>query len=88
MFYAHFRTFTKKYFLTLSPTLLFFVQKMLSAFYACCIYSNALQIRFFFMESNIMSRVHPRSETKEWSNLGPYCWQYRLPKNIADERGT
>ena len=56
--------------LTLIPHYLF-VLKM-SAFYICCIYLSALQTRFFFMEtSNMNYQEQP----------GPYCLQYRLPKN-------
>ena len=53
--------------------LYFFVQKMLSVFYVCWIYSCILQTRFFHGSK----QYEPRSE--EQSDLGPYCLQYRLP---------
>ena len=40
--------------LTLILLVFFFVQEMLSAFYVCCIYSNALQTNFI-MEANTMN---------------------------------
>ena len=49
----------------------FFI-KMLSAFLVCCIHSHALQKRFF----------HGDNATGEQSDLGPYCLQYKLQKNI------
>ena len=54
--------------------LIFFVQKMLSVFYNCCIYSNALQTNFITEANNMNMR--------EQSDLGPYCLLYtwRLPK--------
>ena len=51
---------------------LFLVLKMLSAFYVCCIFSNALQTHFFLEANNIYH-----------DHLGPYYLQYRLPKNIS-----
>ena len=50
---------------------------MSSAFLICCIYSNALQTRFFhgdfFIEDNVMEKQ---------PNLGPYCLQYKLHNKI------
>ena len=60
--------------LTFSP-LLFLCPKMLSAFYVSCIYSSALKARFY----------HGSKHYEQWeqSGLGPYCLQYRQPKNIS-----
>ena len=56
----------------------FFVLKM-SAFYICCIYSNALQTKF----ENGIKHYEPRPKgvfvlLKEQSDLGPYCLQFKL----------
>ena len=59
--------------LTLIPRYLFILK--MSAFYICCIYSSALQTRFFFMETSNMN--------SDQEQPGPYCLQYRLPKNIS-----
>ena len=53
---------------------------MSPAVYVCCIYSNALQSNFFMEENNINP---DQTAPKEQSDLGPYCLQYRLPKNIS-----
>ena len=56
-------------------TTIVFVPKMLSAAY--------IQAHFrldFFMEANNMNR--DQTAPKAHSDLGPYCLQYRLPKNI------
>ena len=47
----------------------FFVLKMLSAYYICCIYLNALETTFI-MEANTINpdQTAPRAD---WSNLGP-----------------
>ena len=50
-----------------------FCLKMLSAFLVCCINSNVLQPKFFFMEDNV---------TEEQSGMGPYCLKYKLHKKI------
>ena len=51
----------------------------MSAFYVCCIYSSALQTEFYYeAEANT---INP-DPFWEQSNLGPYCLQYRRPKNI------
>ena len=50
-----------------------FVLKMLSAFYVCCIYSCALQTRFYHGSKHY---------EQEQSDLGPICLQQRLSKNI------
>ena len=51
---------------------IFFVVKMLSAFYVCCKYSSAFQT--FFPWSK---HYNPRSDK---SDLGPYCLQFGLPR--------
>ena len=54
------------------------VMKILSAFYVCSIY---IQVHFrldFIIEANTMNP----DQLWEQSDLGPYCLQYRLPKNI------
>ena len=53
---------------------IFFVLKMLSAFYVCCIYSSALQTTLC-----TLIRMFPW----EQSDLGPYCLQYRLSKTMS-----
>ena len=60
---------------------LFFVLKMLSASYVNCIHSRALQTRFLMEENNI-------NPAWEQSDLGPYWFQYRLPKNIRELQTT
>ena len=55
-----------------------FVLKMWFAFYVYCIYSSALQTRFF-QGSKPMNQ-------NEQSDSGPYCLQYRLPKNISRQQ--
>ena len=64
----------------ITPILL--ILKMSSAFYVCCIYSSALQIRSYHG-----SKHYDPDQTAplEQSDLGPYCLQYlqyRLSKNI------
>ena len=58
---------------------MFFVLKMLSAFQACCIYSSALQTRFYHGSN----QYEPRSDCSIGSSL---IWVHivynRLPKNI------
>ena len=55
------------------PANIFFVLKLLSAFYVCCIIlqSSALHTRFY--------RGSKHYEPWEQSDPGPYCLQYRLP---------
>ena len=62
---------------------LFFVPKMLPAFYICCMYSSVLQTRFLSWKQSIWALI--RLLSLELSDLGPYCLQssYRLPKNIS-----
>ena len=50
---------------------------MLSAFLVCCTHLNALQTRFFMEIS-----FHGNNVMGEQSDLGPYCLQYKLHKNI------
>ena len=72
--------------LTLSPPISF-VLKISSAFYVCCIYSSSLQTRFYH-EGKYYG---PRSDCfLEQSDLGPWCLQHRLPKNLSrrDEQPT
>ena len=52
---------------------------MLSAYTICCIYSNALQNTF----TKVKSTMDPDRTVLEQSDQGPYCLQYRLPKNIS-----
>ena len=52
-----------------------FVLKMLSAFYICCIYKCTLDKIFY---GSKQYEPWPR----EQPDVGPYCLQYRLPKNI------
>ena len=55
----------------LSPyTGIIFILRMLSVYYICCIYSGALETRFH----------HGYKHCEPWSNQGPHCLQYRLPK--------
>ena len=63
------------------PTI-FFVMKMSSAFYLCCI--SYIQVHFrldFIMETNIMNP--DQTAPMEQSDLSSYCLQYRLPKKIS-----
>ena len=48
---------------------------LLTFHYVCCIYSSALKASFY----------HGSKHNEQWeqSDLGPYCLQYRLPKNIS-----
>ena len=58
---------------------IFFDKKISSAYYICCIYSDALQYSFA-MEANTM---HP-----DQTALGTYCLQNRLPKHWHVPRQT
>ena len=58
----------------------FFVLKMLSAFYVCCIYSNALQA-YFIKEVKTM-----KPDQTAPFDLVSYCLQYRLPKKNKQMR--
>ena len=50
-----------------------------SAVYVCYMFSSSLPTRFFVDANN----MNPdQTAPKEQSDLGPYCLQYRLPKNI------
>ena len=64
----------------LTLTLLtFFVQKILSAkYYVYCIYLDVLQINFI-LEAITMSPNQCYLKGEVWSNLGLYCFKYRLP---------
>ena len=57
---------------------------MLSAFYVCCIYSGALLTRLHH-GSKYLFTMNPDQTALllEQTDLGPYCLQYRLPKNIS-----
>ena len=64
--------------------IIFFVQKISSAYYVCYIYSNVLQTSFI-MKAN--SLIPDQTAPWEQSDLGPYCLQCRPPKYIkAEER--
>ena len=50
----------------------------------CIMGAMSMQVHFrldFTMEANIMNPDH--TAPMEQSDLGPYCLQYRLPKNIS-----
>ena len=52
----------------------------MTAYYICCIYLDALQTTVVngIKHYGLLIRLLP----KEQSDLGPYCLQYRLLKNI------
>ena len=58
------------------------VPEMLSAFHLCCIYSGAPRLDFI-METKTMSLI--RLLPMEQSDLGPYCLQNTLPKNMCKQ---
>ena len=66
----HFLVKFQRVFFNLFPTY-FAGLKMLSAYYDCCIYTSALQTRFFFVEANSMDP--DQTASKEQSDLGPNC---------------
>ena len=59
--------------MTLIPPI--FLRLKMSAFYVCCIFPSALDTKFYH-EANTMN-------TEDTSDLGPYCLQYWLPKNLS-----
>ena len=63
-----------------------FKRLKMSAFYVCCTYSSALQTRFYHGSK----QYEPSSDCfqREQSDLGPYCLQCRLPKNISRREQT
>ena len=63
-----------KFILTFMPPIL--CPEKMSAFYACCMFSGALQMKFYHGSKH----YEPRSDCSLWeqSDLGPYCLQYRL----------
>ena len=58
---------------------IYFVQKMSSADYVCCIYSNALQTNFI-MDAITMNPYQIAPNLREQSDRGPYCLRYKLPR--------
>ena len=63
-----------------------FVMKMSSAFNICCIYSSALQTRFYH-PNKVNEHYEPWSTAPlEQSDLDTYCLQYRQERKRADDR--
>ena len=66
--------------LTLTPPVSFLSPENVICFFLSAAY---IQVHFkqdFFMEAN---NIYPNQIPREQSDLGPYCLQCRLPKNIS-----